>query len=110
MWRYEVPLHNKPEKGAVMKILEMVFRFRLPDDFDGDLNHALILLGRYLREHADRAEITECDPHTSTLPLWQDFQANVEAGKFFTGDVLISDWDGDKWTLLWPKEGDIHAH
>ena len=100
-----------------MKVLHLNIFFKLPEDFDGDLDNAIAEILKYrkaLREkHEGLEEPLESEankkiPMTCTMEaymeaMWADFLNAVGRGKKLVGEILLTESGGNKERMMHTK-------
>ena len=81
-----------------MKILSGFFYMELPDDFDGSIKDALILMGDHTSESPVLVKHSNDDPEykAATEELWNQFLSGQKVGGKFTGYLNIQKYNSEK--------------
>jgi len=88
------------EKREIVKVLGFVnFFFKLPDDFNGSFNDALLEYAKYRTENklpkypgAPGAEVKEVDEES-----WNSFLEALDEGKRANGGILVAKYEDEEW-------------
>jgi hypothetical protein len=88
-----------------MKVLSMNIHFLLPDDFDGNLNGALLEIIKYRRsrqspDYPSKNILTYDDKKD----LWNGFLKAKDEGFKLYGGAFLGEWDEN--TLTWKNQRD----
>lgn len=87
------------------KILSAIINFKLPKDFDGDVEDALLEYLKYrktLRKkpNINREILDNGDVNITIADVWDQFIDGLEKGFRSTRSTTINEWDGDNWRCI----------